>query len=50
MFNELSKTVQYNHRKKSKDLVSFMDDLPHKLKLELSMVIFYKLYSGVHFF
>ena len=39
MFNELSKTVQYNHRKKSKDLMSFMEELPHKLRLELAMVI-----------
>jgi Ion channel len=39
MFNELSKTVQYNHRKKSKDLIHFMEELPHKLKLELAMVI-----------
>ena len=50
MFNELSKTVQYNHRKKSKDLLTFMEELPHKLRLELAMVIHLQLYADVHFF
>lgn len=50
LFNELSRTVQYNHRKKSKDVMCFMEELPHKLKLELAMVIHMQLYSEVKFF
>jgi hypothetical protein len=42
LFNEISRTVQYNHRKKQKDIMIFMEELPHKLKLELAMVIHLK--------
>ena len=47
LYTEISRCVQYNHRKKSKDLLHFMEELPHKLRLELAMVIHTKLYSGV---
>ena len=36
--------------KKGKDLVSFLDELPHKQRFELAMIIHYKMYSGVKFF
>jgi Ion transport protein len=49
-YNELSKNIQYNHRKKSKDLLNFMEELPHRLRLELAMVIHDKLYNKVKFF
>ena len=38
-YNELSKSIQYNHMKKGKDLVSFLDELPHKQRFELAMII-----------
>lgn len=50
MFNEISKHIQYNCRKKSKDMIRFLDDLPHKLRVELSMLIHSKMYSSVNFF
>lgn len=49
-YNELSKHLQYDHRKKSKDLITFMEHLPHKLRLELAMVLHRKLYSHISFF
>jgi hypothetical protein len=39
LYNEISKNIQYNHRKKSKDLIKFMDDLPHKLRVELALIV-----------
>ena len=32
-YNELSKNIQYSHRKKQKDIMTFMEELPHKLRL-----------------
>lgn len=49
-FTELSRSVHYNHKMKQKDIIHFMEELPHKLKLELAMVIHMQLYSGVKFF
>ena len=50
MFNEISKNIQYNCRKKSKDLIRFLDDLPHKIRVELSMLMHSKMYSSINFF
>ena len=50
LFSKLVKTIRYDHSKKSKDVIQFMDELPHKLKLELAMVIHKKMYSTVKFF
>ncbi len=50
MYNKLVKALRYDHCKKSKDLTQFMEELPHKLKLELAMVINKKMYSSISFF
>ena len=50
LFNKLAKTVKYDHSKKQKDTLQFMEELPHKLKLELAMVIHRSMYSTVTFF
>lgn len=50
LYNEISKNIQYNHRKKSKDLIKFMDDLPYKLRVELAMIVHQRMYSSVVFF
>lgn len=47
---ELVKTLQLNHKKRQKDIITFMEDLPHKMRLELAMVFHNKLYSTVEFF
>ena len=39
LFNKLAKTIKYDHSKKIKDTLAFMEDLPYKLKMELAMVI-----------
>jgi voltage-gated potassium channel len=50
LYNRLVKTIKYDHSKKSKDVLEFMDELPHKLKLELAMEIHKFMYSTVKFF
>jgi hypothetical protein len=50
LFNKLAKTIQYDHTKKKRDILQFIEELPHKLKLELAMVIHLKMYSTVDFF
>jgi hypothetical protein len=50
LFLKLVKTIKYDHSKKSKDVIQFMDELPHKLKIELSMAIHKKMYANVKFF
>jgi Ion channel len=50
VFNKLVKTVKYDHSKKQKDTLVFMEELPHKLKLELAMIMMKKMYANVTFF
>ena len=50
LYNKLIKTLRYDHSKKSKDAIQFMDELPHKLKLELAMQIYQKKFFNVKFF
>jgi hypothetical protein len=50
LFNKLSKTIKYDHTKKKRDILQFIEELPHKLKLELAMVIHLKMYSTVDYF
>jgi uncharacterized membrane protein YcgQ (UPF0703/DUF1980 family) len=49
-FNRLAKTIKYDHHKKQKDVIQFMKELPHKLKIELSLVMINRMYSNVKFF
>ncbi len=49
-YNELSKNIQYNHKKKSKDLLLFMDELPHRLRIDLSVKIHEKMHAHVQYF
>lgn len=49
-FNRLVKTIKYDHSKKQKDTIHFMEELPHKLKLELAMIMMKKMYANVAFF
>jgi hypothetical protein len=50
LFNKLAKTIKYDHTKKKRDILQFIEELPHKLKLELAMVIHLKMYATVDFF
>lgn len=49
LFNKLAKTIKYDHSKKQKDTINFMEELPHKLKMELAMVIHRRMYMCVNF-
>lgn len=50
LYNRLVKTVKYDHSRKSKDVIAFMDELPHKIKLELAMEIHKRMYETISFF
>jgi len=39
LYNKCVKTVHYDHSKKQKDHIIFLEELPHKIKLELAMKI-----------
>ena len=49
-FNRLVKSIKYDHSKKQKDVISFMEELPRKLKLELSLIMINQMYANVVFF
>ena len=36
--------------RRGKDLETFMNELPHKHRIELATIIHTKMYSGIHFF
>jgi hypothetical protein len=42
--------VHYDHSRKSKDFIEFLDELPHKIKIELAMKIHAQMYSNIKFF
>jgi len=50
LFNKLAKSIKYDHSKKQRDILQFIEELPHKVKLELSMQIHNKNYSNITFF
>ena len=50
LFNKLARTIKYDHKKKTRDLESFLDELPHKLRTELAMLIHHQVYSRIYFF
>ncbi|TNV85840.1 hypothetical protein FGO68_gene9701 [Halteria grandinella] len=50
LFNKLTKTLRYDHSKKTKDYKQFMEELPSKLRMELAHAIHSSMYSTVAFF
>jgi hypothetical protein len=50
LYNKCVRTVHYDHSKKSKDHIEFLDELPHKIKLELAMKIHEQMYQDIKFF
>ena len=50
LFRKLIRSINYDHSKKSRDFTNFMDELPHKLKVELAMEIHKQMYQIVVFF
>ena len=41
--------IRYDHRKKTRDVAEFMEELPTQLRNELGLVIHKKLYKSVEF-
>jgi hypothetical protein len=39
LYNKCVKTVHYDHSKKQKNFIEFLDELPHKIKIEMAMRI-----------
>ncbi|TNV85871.1 hypothetical protein FGO68_gene14280 [Halteria grandinella] len=50
LFRKLVKNIKYDHSRKQKDMVQFMEELPHKLKVELAFAVHQKMYKQVKFF
>ena len=50
LFNKLAKNIKYDHSKKKRDVLLFIEELPHQLKIELAMAIHLKMYANVRFF
>jgi len=50
LYNKCVKTVHYDHSKKQKDFIAFLDELPHKIKIELAMKIHEQMYNSIRFF
>ena len=46
----MRKHIKYDHSKNYVDFISFMDELPHKLKVELSLEIHRDIYREIEFF
>lgn len=50
LFNKCVRTIRYDHSKKQKDFINFLEELPHKVKVELAMQIHKRMYESVKFF
>lgn len=50
LFTKLVRTIKYDHSKKNKDTIAFMEELPHKLKLELALTMINRMYANIAFF
>ncbi|CDW88827.1 cation channel family protein [Stylonychia lemnae] len=50
LFDELRKTVKYDHSKNYHDVTKFMKELPYKLKIELALEIHKGIYREIEFF
>lgn len=50
LYNKCVKTVHYDHSKKQKNFIDFLDELPHKIKLEMAMKIHDQMYNTIAFF
>ena len=50
LYNKCVRTVRYDHSKKQRDFINFLDELPHKVKVELAMQIHKRMYEALKFF
>lgn len=50
LYDQLRRQIKYDHSKNSKGIIEFMEELPYKLKIELSMEIHKDIYKTIEFF
>lgn len=50
LFINIKKSVGYENQKNIHDIQKFIDDLPHKLKTEISLYVYEQRYQTIHFF
>lgn len=50
LYEKLRKSVKYDYSKTQNDVTQFVEDLPHKLKLEISLHIYKKTYQKIEMF
>lgn len=50
VYDKVRKAIKYNQSSNQKDIMSFLDELPNKLRIELSKVIHDKLIEKLYFF
>lgn len=50
LFDELMKTIKYDHSKNQRDITVFVSELPYKLRIDLAMEIHKTIYSTIDFF
>ena len=50
LYVRLIKSLQYVHQKSMEDINTFVDELPHKLKIEVSLYIYEERYKNIMFF
>jgi len=50
LYDELMKTLKYDHSKNQRNVQAFVDELPYKLRLDLAMEIHKNIYITIDFF
>ncbi|CDW86372.1 cation channel family protein [Stylonychia lemnae] len=50
LFDDLRKTIKYDHSKNYHDVIKFMEELPFKLKIDLALEIHKNIYREIEFF
>ena len=50
LYDDLMKTLKYDHSKNHKDITQFMQELPYKLRIDLAMEIHKNIYHNIIFF
>ena len=50
LFNRIKKTIGYKKQKDMANLLQFVNDLPEKLRIEVSLYIYESRYTKIKFF
>jgi len=50
VYDEIRKAIKYDHSKNQKDIINFIEELPHKLKVQVAMQIHKEIYTHIKLF